>query len=131
MARLASMTCVAWLAGLIAYEGFLRLIWNQSIGSEWIAVGLWSGIAATAAAAFYNPILGGVHKILDGYRPRFWFPLVSVILAPVPAAIIILAWDGNLRAIFSEEGGLFLAMFTVFGLVFGLGYTYRRSAISS
>ena len=22
MARLASMTCVAWLAGLIAYEGF-------------------------------------------------------------------------------------------------------------
>jgi len=51
------VSVVAWLGGLAAYEGWLRIAWGQTMGSEWTAVAFLSALAfGVAAVVVYAPL---------------------------------------------------------------------------
>ena len=125
--RMIWVSAAAWLVGIVAYEAWLRVAWEQSMGSEWRAVAFWSALAfAVAVPLVYLPAMILVHQILGGYKPVIWFPLIAAVLGVVPTAIITLSWGGRLRSLFSAEASIFYVMFSVVGAVFGFGYALRR-----
>jgi len=101
------------------------------VGRDWTALSLSSLVAAfITAAVIYTPAMLAVRKAVGGYKPRFCFLLAAAVLGIIPTALVLLVWSGNisLRDLISSESRIFLVMFTVFGIVFGLGYTHGRSA---
>ena len=97
------------------------------MGSEWTAVAFWSALTfGVAAVVLYAPAMLFLRMKLRGYRPVVWFPLLASILGIVPTAMIIFLWGGGLRSLFSAEASIFYVMFTVVGVVFGLGYALNR-----
>ncbi len=119
----------AWLIGLAVYEGWLRLVWRQSVGGDWAAVAFWSGLAfAIAALVVYGPAMFALRKILGGYKPVVWFPLVGSMLGIVPAAMIMTVFGGRFSDLLSPEASLFYVMFASVGTMFGLGYAFNREA---
>jgi hypothetical protein len=126
--RMVLVGCSAWIAGLVAYESTLRVIWRQSMGADWRSVVFWSALALIVVAPLvYTPAMFGLRKILKGYRPLAWFPSIGALLASVPTAIVIFTWGGGLHDLISPEAIAFDAMFAVFGLVFGLGFALNRA----
>ena len=131
MLRLTLSLFIAWIAGLLAYEITLRVVWHQSSGSDLSAVAVWSGITAIfAALVLYTPLLSATRKLRGGYSPRYLFTLLPVILCFIPTAALMMAWGGGLRDTFSTEGRVFLVLFATFGAVFGFGYTFQRAPSS-
>ena len=121
----------AWLIGLVAYESWLRVVWRQSMGGDWEAVVFWSGLAfAVAALVVYTPAMFVLRKILGGYKPLVWFPLVASTLGIVPTAIILTVQGGSFGFgdLISPEATVFYVMFTSAGVTFGLGYALNRKA---
>ena len=119
---------VAWLLGLLAYEAWLRLAWQQSMGSEWRAVAFWSGTAfVVVAPILYLPVMMLVRRIVSGYGPLGWFPLAASALGVVPTALIVFLNGGRLKDLFSPEAVSFYLMFGVVGAVFGLAYAWNRN----
>ena len=124
---MVSVGFCAWIVGLVAYESYLRLVWRQSMGTEWRAVAFWSALVLIVVAPLvYTPAMFLLRKALNGYRPLAWFPFVASLLALLPTAMITLAWGGGPRDFVSPEALAFDAMFVVFGLVFGLGFALNR-----
>jgi hypothetical protein len=121
------VSVVAWLVGLAAYEGWLRIAWGQSMGGDWTAVAFRSAVAfGVAAAVVYVPAMLLLRSKLGGYKPVAWFPLLASVLGVVPTAIITFLWGGGIRGLFSAEASIFYIMFTAVGAVFGLGYALNR-----
>ncbi len=119
----------AWLIGLVVYESWLRLVWRQGIGGDWEAVAFWSGIAfAVAVVVVYAPAMLVLRKILGGYKPVVWFPLVASMLGIVPTMIILIVHGGGFGDLLSPEATVFYVMFASVGAVFGLGYALNREA---
>ena len=129
MMRYGVTTATAWLLGLAAYEAWLRTVWRQSMGADWIAVAFWSALAfGVTAPTIYFPAMRIVRDRLRGYRPVLWFPLVGAALGVIPTAIIVLIWGGGLRGLFSPEASIFYVMFLIVGTAFGLGYATKRNS---
>ena len=125
--RMIPVSVVAWIAGMAAYEAWLRLAWGQSLGADGTAVAVWSFLSFGAAAVVvYAPAMLLLRRALGGYKPIGWFPLLAAILGVVPTGLIVLFWGGGLRGLVSVEASIFYVMFTVVGLVFGLGFAMNR-----
>jgi hypothetical protein len=123
----------SWLAGILAYLGALGLFYHQTISrGDFSAVALWS-LAAFAVAFFvvYLPALFALRVVLRGVHPAWLFPLVATLLGVFPTAAILFYWGGTLRSLWSPEASLFYAMFSLVGIVVGLGYVriHRRGAM--
>jgi hypothetical protein len=115
------------MAGFAAYEVMLRLIWRQSMGGDWAAVAYWSLVALTFSTLLvYTPAMMVVRRILGGYRPIIWFPLVAIVLGVIPTMLIFVANGGNVSSWTSPEARLFYVYFGVFGVIFGLGFATGR-----
>ena len=114
----------AWAAGLLAYIGSLGLFWRQPISrGDFVAVVMSSAVGFLIAFLLvYLPVLFGLRRLLNGVRPAWPFPLVAVLLGVAPTGFVLFYWGGDLRSLLTPEASLFYAMFTVVGLLVGLGY---------
>ncbi|HEY2956454.1 MAG TPA: hypothetical protein VGK89_14540 [Candidatus Eisenbacteria bacterium] len=131
MRRLTLVGVCAWLVGLVAYEGWLRIVWRESMGADRGAVMFSSAIAfGIALPVVYAPAMWALRKILGGHRPVGWFPLVAAPLGFVPAAIVVAAQGGTPRDLLSAEAGAFYVMFACAGAVFGAGYALGREPVA-
>ncbi|RYD74281.1 MAG: hypothetical protein EOP84_20160 [Verrucomicrobiaceae bacterium] len=122
--KLILLAIVAWAAGLLAYVVSLAAFYRQSIShGDFVAVVVWSAIGFFLAfVAVYLPALLGLRRLLGGVRPAWPFPLASILLGVAPTAFVLLYWGGGLRSLFSSEASLFYSMFSVIGILLGLGY---------
>ena len=129
MARMILVSLCAWIGGLVAYESWLHLAWGQTMGGDWKAVVFWSGVAfGIAASVVYAPAMFLLRKILGGYKPVVWFPIVASMLSVVPTAIIMIVHGGSFADLLSPEARVFYVMFASVGVIFGLGYAMNREA---
>jgi len=122
----------SWLAGLSAYAGSCALFYHQTIALtsvDFRAVAISSSLAFTVTfALFYLPLLLALRRLLRGVRPSWAFPAAAALLGILPTACILFYWGGTPQSLLSPEASPFFAMFTVAGLVAGIGFTriYRR-----
>ena len=117
---------VAWAAGLLAYLGSLAAFYRQPISrTDFVAVGVWSADGFLLAfIALYLPAFDGLRRLLGGVRPAWPFPLAAIVLGVAPTAFVLLYWGGGLHSLVSSEASLFYAMFSVAGLLLGVGYVH-------
>jgi hypothetical protein len=122
---------VGWLAGMVAYIGGLGILYQ-----EWhVLSGDFVAVAFTSFFAFwlcywivYLPVLRLARRVV----PRTWglwtFPVIGMLLGVVPTAAIARFWGGSFGALLAPEALLFLILFTVVGLVVGVGFAFLDPA---
>lgn len=121
----------AWLLGLAAYEACLRVFWNQSMGTDWRSVALSSAVAlGVTAPTIYWPAMRVVRRLRGGYRPIALFVITAIAIGIVPTALILWFWSGRLSDILSAEARIFYVMFSIVGVVVGIGYAFRRESVA-
>jgi hypothetical protein len=122
--KLSLLCVVAWVVGVVAYIGALAVLFRQSISfGDFIAVLVGSAVAfALAFITLYLPALFGLYRMLGGVRPAWAFSVLAMVLGLAPTALIVFYWGGGLRGLISCEASLFYIMFSVVGLIIGLGY---------
>ena len=122
--KLFLLCVVAWIAGILAYIGALAALYRQSISSaDFIAVLIWSAVGFVLAfLIIYLPALFSLRRVLGGVRPAWPFPLLAALLGIAPTAFVLFYWGGDLRSLISHEASLFYVMFSVVGIIIGLGY---------
>jgi hypothetical protein len=115
---------LGWFAGLLSYLGALELLYGESIsqGDLWFVI--FSSLIAFALCygILYFPILSMVRRWLPGQRWNWVFPVIAVLIGIVPAALIARFWGGSFNALVTHEALLFVILFTVVGLVVGIGF---------
>jgi len=121
----ARLGFVAWAAGLLAYLGALALLYGQWISrGDLGAVVVWSLVAfGPCYWLIYLPVLRAVQRWLPHPRSARVFPAIAVLLGLLPTALIARVLGGSLRALLTPEALLFYVLFTVVGLVVGIGFT--------
>jgi hypothetical protein len=97
------------------------------MSGDWVAVAHWSLVALSVSTlVVYAPAMMVVRRVLGGYRPIIWFPLVAILLGVIPTMLIFVANGGNVSSWASPEARLFYIFFGVFGVMFGLGFATAR-----
>lgn len=105
---------IATILGSIAYIYALRLIWEQDIGNEYVAV-LFAAFSSLLVAypLVYLPVLRFLTKKLHGTKPYAVFPICAAAVGVVPVGLINVRWNTGFRAMLSPESQLFYIYFLV------------------
>lgn len=111
---------LSYLAGLSSYLYFLKVIYDQSLGSE-IAFVIFATLLGFILIAY--PAFMGIVYAVDQVAKKFkllLYPLACIAIFFIPTLLILLIWGGV--SPFSDEALLFYFFYIFSGLVFGIGY---------
>ena len=123
--RFIGLAIGSYLLGLLAYIGTLWFDWHERLGGDGPAV-LYVSIVTyiIVAIPLFLASVWILKRILKGRGYKLWriYPFTLAVIAVIPTGFVNLPY-GSLQWSFTDpESTLFLVLFSVSGIAFGMGW---------